>query len=348
MTSLRSGRAIALGAALLLAGGWLALRAPSGDPSPAGPSGPRSGSIASPADPSETAPSPAPSLSEAGRSLPLAGLVTLAGRPGATRLERWDDAGLRHEVQSPSPDAAWISAAPNGTLLVTLRDGRAFVGHELDPGAWRELGPTVLRGRPVAIAFGTLDPSGRQAAFLAAEPGRAGSVLVIVIGLAASRDTVVATAGEIEGAAPAWLPDGRLALPLRDRSDRPRLVILDPGSGRSAPGPAPVRAVAVDPGERLAAVAGPLGEGLALVAAGPFLAGASPSPAATIHFASGRAIVPGSLAFDASGDRLAVAWTIDGSARPEIRVYGRAADWAEIGRVDLAASDELAVVGWLR
>ncbi len=337
MTSLRSGRPIALGAALLLAGGWLALAAPSGDPSPAGPSGPRSGSVTS-----------LPHPSEAGRALALAGLVILAGRPGATRLERWDDAGLRHEVRLPSPDAAWISAAPNGTLLVTLRDGRAFVGPELDPGTWRELGPTVLRGRPVALAFGTLDPSGRQAAFLAAEPGRAGSVLVIVIGLAGSRDTQLATTGEIEGAAPAWLPAGRLALPIRDRSDRPRLVILDPGSGGSAPGPAPVRAVAVDPGERLAAVAGPLGEGLALVAAGPFLAGASPSPAATIRFEGGRAIVPESLAFDGSGDRLAVAWTIDGSARPEIRVYGRAADWAEIGRVDLAASDELAVVGWLR
>jgi hypothetical protein len=192
---------------------------------------------------------PSPSVSgsptRTSEPVPAAGLVVLAGSVGAMRLlTPGSDGQLEPFGASPVPaDAAWLSSA-GGQLLVTTLTGRAVLSAATSGGAW-QAGPGDLgRSHPLR-AFGTLDPAGRRIAFVEGDPGSGGAGLLVTANLDGRAGPSLHLDRAAESA-PAWLPDGRLVVVVRDIFDEPRPMLADPALGSSASlGSAPLRSIAI-------------------------------------------------------------------------------------------------------
>jgi hypothetical protein len=335
--------------AAILAG--CAVTRPSPPPSESPPSG---SSAPRPGPTPEGRPTTDPGATLLARSTPAAGRPS--GAPPATRLAIlgttengslaiYDGLSL---VAAPglSPGrTTWISADAAGRLAATSADGRLFIRDPdptaAEPGAWEEIIPgDRIPGPDVPLSFGTLSPDGRRVAALAADFAAGTSFDLVTADVRTGQAMATHVAAWPDGAAPAWLPDGRLLIIARDPGhDAPGVILVDP----AAPGPAPrlersVYAIAVSADGRVAAVALPDGRVVAggtrrlfgaLIAGGEQARWASPGTTATgrpfspgdappggapvgdarlamVEAPSGR--MPGSLAVDATGTRLAVTW----------------------------------------
>lgn len=292
--------------------------------------------------------------------------------PGANdaAIAVFDDAGRVASVPPPIPGSSWISASADGRLLVTAADGRLFLADPPsaagDPMTWHGVAPDYGGPPPEhPLSFGSLSPDGLSVAALAADFASGTAFNLVVTDARKVEATVTSVAARPDGAAPAWLPDGRLLLIARDAArDATGIVLVDP----ARPGPMArlereAYAVALSADGSVAAIAGPGGRVVAgasrvllggLVAAGDrgTAAGAGPaaevgeSPEAVIDPPSGTVL--GSLALDPGGACLAVAWLNEAGGPASVWRY-------RLGRDGLVAEGSLrspgggltAVVAWL-
>ena len=275
---------------------------------------------------------------------PTAGLVILAGEPGAATLSVHDRAGTAGSVELPDPATAWIAAGPGGRLVATLDDGTVEVSDRLVAGgqpAWR---PATDRGAelpPEPLRFATWAPGGARVAALAADFGASSRLTVTLIDPVAGATVLVPIPGEPVVAPLAWLDDNRLLV----QTDR-GTVVVDTRSGDVAAGP-PLDApggtsLSTAPGS-LVAVADPSGGAVEIRSLDRWLAGDAGDPLTRIT-AEAEA---GSIALTASGDRVAIVWQqID---RPGVlTVYRRADGWREAARATLPGESARAAIDWLR
>ncbi|HEY7826949.1 MAG TPA: hypothetical protein VIB99_01870 [Candidatus Limnocylindrales bacterium] len=272
---------------------------------------------------------------------PAARLVVLAGTVGSMRLlTPGSDGQLEPFGTSPAPaDAAWLSSAA-GQLLVTTLTGRALLSAGASGGAWRA-GPGDLgRSHPLR-AFGMLDPAGRRIAFVDGDPGsgEAGRLVTANLDGGAGPSLHLDRAAE---SAPAWLPDGRLVVVVRDAFDEPRPVLADPGVGSSTSlSSAPLRSIAIS-SQAVAIITD--GGALEFGSLVDWLAGRAlkqiPSPGAT-----GSAEV---LQAQPSGDGLELALVIDDANGDATAVRIVTPDGGrEFARLVLPRGANRAIVAWL-
>ena len=281
------------------------------------------------------------------RRVPADELFVLVGTPGSMHLMLAGPGGLRPVGSGGLPStAAWLSGGRR-TLLVTTLAGDVFSavgGPDAGAGAsqapW-STGSGDLAGARPSRAFGSLDAGADMVVLGEGEPGSGGPGRLVVDTLAGRPVRTMVLSAALESA-PAWLPDGRIAVIVRDRSDQPRVMVadlvsgtLDPASGEA------VRAVAV--GGATVAVIGLDGTVTVNSVVG-WLAATSgrPIPAGDLGADQGILQAVPSLA----GHELAlVVSNADGDAT-DIRVM-LVGDGQEIARYELPPGANRAVAGWL-
>jgi len=293
-------------------------------------------------------------------------LVALIGSVGAMHLVRPGSKGQLEAIDSgPPADSAWLSS-DGSTLVVTTLQGRLVVGRAA-PATGSV--PTTERldwvpapgdlGLPHPTrAFGTIEPTGVPAnvgpgsgggrlALVEGDPGSGEAGRLLIVGLAGgpARAWPLPAAAE---SAPAWLPDGRLAVVARDPSDRPAVRLVDPGTGRSQLAPVlPLRSVAVAGG--LVVAIGDDGT-LRAGALDAWLAGRQ--PAASVAVEPDDSILQAQPSPD--GDEVALVVADPAGDAAELRVIAKSVAemaagsdaWHEIARFSVPRGANRAVVSW--
>ncbi len=270
------------------------------------------------------------------------GLLVLAGRVGDTRLELIGPNGATRPLATPDRAIAWVSAARDGRILATTLDGRAFLSEPVLAGrdlGWDPLVPSGFDPERLAgpLAFGTLSPDGRQAAFIAADFAAAGPFEVVLVDTASGAGSPTRIRLPADGAPPAWLGD-RLVVLTRERADEVGSVVVDPVAGAIAQGPGPIG------GPRPPGLSGwidPIA-GLSIAADGTALAVASGLDERVEVDAAGPW-----LALSPGGDPLAIVRTdLDGES-VAVTIHDRSAGWHQVRRIPLPVGADRAVAAWL-
>ena len=222
-----------------------------------------------------------------------------------------------------TPDGTTWIAAGDGALVATLVDATLRTSGAPDPGGkqtWRAMKLVDPEGAPVdgPFMFPGWDPAGTRFAVLA---GGLDTDPRLVLVDPESRTAVEQTLDPpIVPAPPAWVGDERV-LVVTGTDDALTSSVIDTASGDPSPGPDGARLVATSADARIVAVAGAGRDPVTIRVTSDWLAGSGP-PLAMIGAPDGAVAVT-SLALDADGSRLAVAWLTDaGSVR--VLAYARA------------------------
>lgn len=283
----------------------------------------------------ESGPTPAPTE-------PRAGLVVLAGEPGAATITVHDAAGEERRIEPPAPGTAWLAAGTERRLIATLDDGTLRVSAPLGDGApaWTAALREDEELPEDPLWFATWSPNGRRVAALAADFGEAGRLTVLLADPVEGETLLLPVPRRPLPAAPVWLDDDRLLV-----QSTIGLALVDTTTGDVGLGPSRDLgsgvAMAVSAGGTRVAIADPAGGAIELFDRDAWLGGAD-DPLARIE-AGGEV---GSIGLDASGERLAVVWQqLDGPGT--LIVYAGVADWAEVDRFALPGESARAAVSWL-
>lgn len=248
-------------------------------------------------------------------------------------------------VETPK-GTTWIAAGDGGQLAATLVDQTLRTSDGLHPGgkqAWRKANLVDAEGAAVdgPFLFPSWDPDGVRYAVLAG--GLDADARLVVA------DPETGTAVEhlldppVVPAPPAWLGDDRI-LVVTGTDDALTSSVVDTTGGDASAGPNGARLVATSADALTVAVAGPGRDPVTVRSTADWLSGGG-ATIAKIDPPDGAVAVT-SLALDADGSRLAVAWLTDGGS---VRVlsYERAHGWRA---VDVTGADQppAAVVAWSR
>src|SRR6478609_3153027 len=248
-------------------------------------------------------------------------------------------------VETPK-GTTWIAAGDGGQLAATLVDQTLRTSDALHPGgkqSWRKADLVDAEGAPVdgPFLFPSWDPGGVRYAVLAGAPDEDPRLVVA--------DPETGSAAEhlldppVVPAPPAWLGDDRI-LVITGTDDALTSSVVDATSGDASAGPAGARLVATSADGLTVAVAGPGRDPVTVRATADWLSGGG-STIAKIDPPDGAVAVT-SLALDADGSRLAVAWLTDGGS-VRVLAYEHAHDWREVD-VTGANQPPAAVVAWSR
>jgi hypothetical protein len=208
--------------------------------------------------------------------------------------------------------------------------------------------PGDLGGGHRSRAFGSLEPvapapasAGRlpRVAVVEGDPGLGGPGR-LVIETAAGVVVGQVSLASVPESAPGWLPDGRVAVVVRDGRDQPTVRLADPTSGRiSLTSGAAVRSIAIAGG--IIATIGVDGA----ARAGPVTSWPAGGPLPVVAGGDGEVVLQAQPS--PSGRELAVVVAdVDGDAG-SIRILAAAAGWHEIARFGLPSGANRAVVSWL-
>ena len=245
------------------------------------------------------------------------------------------------------PDrTTWMAAGRADVLVVSLADGSLRISDPVRAGdepSWQTPKATLASGDQAAgpMYFPSWDPEGGRVAALAgaldADPR-----LVLV-------DPSVDSAFEIDlgrpvaAAPPAWVGPDLVAI-VTGPGDAPTSILVDTTSGDTTPGPSGARLLATSAdGETVAAVE-PGAEPVVVRTTAAWLDRGG-AIVASVDPPEGAVAVT-SMALDATGDRLAVAWLEQGGTI-RIECYDGSDDWRRVASppADGAAG---AVVAWFR
>ena len=177
--------------------------------------------------------------------------------------------------------------------------------------------------------------------------GAAGQFGAAIVEAESGRSLVFPVDGEPILTGPAWIDEDRVAVVVVDPEVGGAVSIADVTSGDLTGGPGNVRALAVSGDGMAVAWVSSVDGRLYGSNAASWLAGQEIA-AVPIEAPSGDS-VPGSVALDATGGRLAVVWENDEGRVVEIAILRRTSDgWSIAERFDAPDGDPRAVVGWLR
>jgi hypothetical protein len=295
------------------------------------------------------------------------GLLVLSGRLGAMRLALVDGLGATRPLPTPDPMIVWISAARDGRLLATTVDGRAYLSDPVQADrqpTWHRFVPTGFDAARLdgPLAFGTLAPDGRRAAFVAGDFAGPPPFELVLVDTATAAGAPTRIRLPADGAPPSWVGD-RIVLLTRERDDEVGATVVDLATGTIAQGPGPLNAPRpagftgwIDPIAGLSIAAD--GSAVALVsgqdrrievdAAGPWLARADTSPEVVTPGpeADGSNWVAG-LALSPAGDRLAIIRTDRDGDPVAVTIHERSVGWRQARRIPLPVGADLAFAAWL-
>jgi hypothetical protein len=335
--------------------------------------------------PPGSTPSPSPAqtpLASAGLDAsPATRLAVLARGVGGGELVIVDDSAQVALLPVPTDAIAWISTSAAGRLLATTADGRLLVapppstGEE--PWAWREIVPTYAGAAPAGpLSFGTLSPDGLRVVAVAADFAAGTAFDLALVATDGGDAAMLHVAAPPDGAAPAWLPDGRLLLIARaPERDATGIILVDPARpGSAARLEHEAYGIAVSADGRVAAIArtdGRVVVGAPHLLLGALLGAGGRDPGNGGGRAGGRdpgngggraggrdpagALVdgppgtaPGSFALDPSGTRLAISWLDDAGGVATVWRYRLGPDGpAAEGPVATPGGGLTAIVAWL-
>jgi hypothetical protein len=273
----------------------------------------------------------------------MAGLVVLAGDPGAATLTIHDKRGTGRTVSLPDPATAWISASGESTLMATLDDGTLRVsdrvGSDTAP-TWTRTPDADVTLPPDPLRFATWAPGGQRVAALASDFVEGGQLTLAIVDPAGDASLLLPVPRQPLVAAPAWIDEQRVLV-----QTTVGFVVVDTGTGIVGLGPRADLgggiglAVAVEAGRIALAPEAGLVEIRDLAA---WLAGDTGEADARIED-QGEI---GSIAFDRSGERLAVVWQRpDGPGR--LTIHRRSDGWRQAQELTLPGESSRAVVDFL-
>ena len=277
------------------------------------------------------------------------GLIALTAETAATSLVGWEASGGEAiPITLPKGEPVWVASGRGDVLVLTLASGGLATSDPLHLGtklAWRTVkavGPTGDAPKGPDF-FAVWDPQGGRFATLAGDLVAGDQIRVVLI------DPSVGSAFEIPidrpvlAAPPAWIDGDRLVVVTGDAA-QPASLIVDTTTGASTEGPIGARLLASSANaRRIATMAGQGAPVLVHDMAG-WLAGDG-SSVASIDPPSGSATAI-SLALDATGQRLAIAWLArDGTVT--LAVHDAASAWRRVAQPRIGSAHG-AVVAWRR
>jgi hypothetical protein len=277
----------------------------------------------------------------------LDGLLVLSGSTGGTELRAWteQDAGTPIDI----PDGTtWVSAGRADVLALAFADGTLRISDPIRPDrdpTWETVGATLSTGDEAVgpFWFPVWDPDGGRLATVAGDFDADPRLAII--------DPSDGTASEVElgrpvsYAPPAWVGPDLVAIVIETPGATTSLLV-DTAAGTVTDGPPGARLLATSAdGTTLAAAEGgteswriEIRSTTAWLDGGAaILAVVDPPP---------DAVAAISMALDARGDRLAVAW-IQRDDAIAVAIYDGSLDWK---RVPGPATDDAAgaVLAWFR
>jgi hypothetical protein len=275
------------------------------------------------------------------------GLLLLTGDLRAsTTLETCVGDPCRMETIETPDGTTWIAAGDRGVLAATLLDATLRTSGPLDPGGhqvWRAMKLVDPEGASVTgpFMFPGWDPAGTGFAVLAG--GLDADPRLVLVDPSSGTAVEQTLDPPVVPAPPAWVGGDRVLL-VTGTDDALTSTVIDTASGDASAGPDGARLVATSADARIVAVAGPGRAAVTVRVTSDWLAGGGPT-LATIDPPDGAVAVT-SLALDADGSRLAVAWLTDaGSVR--VLAYARSDRWRAVD-VTGAREPPAAVVAWSR
>ena len=275
----------------------------------------------------------------------LDGLLLLAGDTSQTDLRTWTRRDADRPIEIPD-GATWVAAGRADVLALGLADGTIAISDPIRANrgpTWEDAMVTLATGAEAVgpFAFPVWDPDGGRVAAVAGDFDADPRLALI--------DPSDWTASEVElgrpvgHAPPAWVGPDLVAI-VTGTDEAPTSVLVDTEAGTVTAGPAGARLLATSAdGTTLAAAEGgsqriEIRSTTAWLDGGAaILAVVDPPP---------DAVAAISMALDATGDRLAVAWVQRDDAIA-IAIYDASLEWK---RVAGPATDDAAgaVLAWFR
>ena len=275
----------------------------------------------------------------------LDGLLLLAGDTSDTDLTAWrgEDAGRPVDI----PDGTtWVAAGRAGVLAIGLADGTIRISDPIrsdrDP-TWTEAEAALESGDEAVgpFAFPAWDLDGGRLAALAGDFDGEPRLTLI--------DPTAGTASETElgepigHAPPAWIGPDLVAV-ITGTDEAPTSVLVDPTTSTLTAGPSGARLLATSADGTILAAAEAGTDRIVIRSTKAWLDGGAAIVA--IVEAPPNAVAAISMALDAAGDRLAVAWVQRDDAIA-IEIYDGSLEWVRVSR---PATDDAAgaVLAWFR
>jgi hypothetical protein len=279
----------------------------------------------------------------------LGGLLILAGKPGDTTLRSWPaGAPLSGDRTITTPDGTtWVAAGLADVLVAGLVDGSLRTSGPVtsDPTpAWRKTRAAGADGNPVEgpFYFPSWDPQGGRFAALAGDLDADARLTLVDPSTSSAFD--IDLGRPVVAAPPAWVGPDLVAVAVGDAT-APGSLLVDTTTGEATNGPSGGRLLATSAdGSVIAIVGGTSGDQIEIRSTDGWLAGDG-SSIGSID-APPDVVAPTALALDPTGQRLAIAWLLDGGA-VRVVVHDRASGWRRVYSTDLPDAKG-AVVAWLR
>ena len=275
----------------------------------------------------------------------LDGLLLLAGDTSDTDLRAWrgDDAGRPIDI----PDGTtWVAAGRAGVLAIGLADGTIRISDpiRLGPGSDVDGGRAGPESGDEAVgpfAFPAWDRDGGRLAALAGDFD--GDPRLTLIDPSAGTASETELGQPIGHAPPTWVGPDLVAV-ITGTDDAPTSVLVDPTTSTLTAGPSGARLLATSADGTRLAVAEAGTDRIVIRSTKAWLDGGAAIVA--IVEAPPNAVAAISMALDADGDRLAVAWVQRDDAIA-IGIYDGSLEWVRVAgpTADDAAG---AVVAWFR
>lgn len=278
----------------------------------------------------------------------LDGLLVLAGDTGGANLRMWrgDDPVGGGEPLAVPDGTKWVAAGRADVLVVSLADGTLRISQPIRTGeepTWTQPDAALDSGDQAAgpVYFPTWDPGGGHLAVLAGDldvdprltlvDPSAGSAVEIDLGQ------------PVAAAPPAWVDADRVAV-VTGPDDAPTSILVDAKTGKVSPGRPGARLVATSADGRTVAVAQSGAKPIVIRSTKAWLTGGGATVA--VIDPPEDAVAATSMALDATGGRLAVAW-LEAGGTIRITCYEAAREWQPIvGPPAEGAAG--AVIAWFR
>ncbi len=278
----------------------------------------------------------------------LDGLLVLAGDTTTAHLTAWVggaamDAG--RGVETPD-GAAWVAAGRADVLVAALRDGSLRLSDPARNGGggldWRSV---KARGESGAVEAGpfyfpTWDPDGGRFAALAGDLDTDPQLTLIDPSTDAAFS--IPLGRPVAAAPPAWIGTDQVAI-LTGTAEAPTSILVDTTNGAIVDGPSGAHLLAASADGLIVAMTDSAGT-VTIRTADAWRSGDG-SSIGSVDLPAG-AVAPSSVALDATGGRLAIAWLTD-ARTINVAVHAKARDWRRVGMPTIGKAAG-AVIAWFR